>query len=88
MTSRTNKKGSFEKYIRWGGEEEGSHWKANKNKQGEGKVLACMYVLFLKKNAEISKWSLIVIIQFFLLIIMAVWNIKQTIMKDNNIYGR
>ena len=29
-----------------------------------------------------SKWSLIVILQVFLLIIMAVWNIKQTIMKD------
>ena len=30
-----------------------------------------------------SKWSFIVILQFFL-IIMAVWNIKQTIMKDCN----
>ena len=40
---------------------------------------------FFKKNAELSKWSFIVILQFFLLIIMAVWNIKQTIMKDYNI---
>ena len=32
-----------------------------------------------------SKWRFIVILQFFLLIIRAVWNIKQTIMKDYNI---
>ena len=32
-----------------------------------------------------SKWSFMVILQFFLLIIMTVWNIKQTIMKDYNI---
>ena len=32
-----------------------------------------------------SKWRFIVILQFFLLIIMAVWIIKQTIKKDYNI---
>ena len=32
-----------------------------------------------------SKWSFIVILQFFLLIIMVAWNIKQTIMKDYNV---
>ena len=36
---------------------------------------------FLKKLLRFSKWSFTV----FLLIIMAVWNIKQTIMKDCNI---
>ena len=30
------------------------HWQANKNEQGEG-VLACVYVRFLKKYAEIFK---------------------------------
>ena len=37
---------------------------------------------FLKKMLRSSKWSFKVILQFFLLIIMAVWNITQTIMKD------
>ena len=32
-----------------------------------------------------SKWSFVVILQFFLLIIMSVQNIKQTITKDYNI---
>ena len=32
-----------------------------------------------------SKWSFIIVPQFFLLIVMAVWNIKQTTMKDYNI---
>ena len=32
-----------------------------------------------------SKWSFAVILQFFLLIIMAVRNIEQTIMKDYNV---
>ena len=44
-----------------------------------------MYIFFFKKILRFSKWSFIVILQFFLLIIMAVWNIKQTIMKDYNI---
>ena len=38
-----------------------------------------------KKMLKFSKGSFIVILQFFLLIIMAVWNFKQTIMKDYNI---
>ena len=32
----------------------GSHWKANNTEQGEG-VLACVYIRFFKKNAEIFK---------------------------------
>ena len=65
--------------------EEGGHWKANKNEQGEG-VLAFLYVCFFqKKMLTFSKWSFIVILQFLLFIIMAVWNIKQPIMKDYNI---
>ena len=60
------------------------HWKANENEKGEG-VLTCMSVCFFKKMLRFSKWSFITILQFFLLIIMAVWNIKQTIMKDYNI---
>ena len=66
---------------------EGGNWKANKNEQEEGQgVLACVYVCFFKKKMlRLSKWSFIVILHFFLLIIMAVWNIKQTIMKDCNI---
>ena len=38
-----------------------------------------------KKTLRFPSWSFIIILQFFLLIIMAVWNIKQTIMKDYNI---
>ena len=60
----------MKKYFRWGGE--AGHWKVNKNEQGEGRP-------------RFSNWSFIVILQFFLLIIMAVWNIKQTIVKDYNI---
>ena len=45
-------------------------------------VLARVYLRFFKKILRFSKSSFIVIFQFFLLIIMAVWNIKQTIMKD------
>ena len=65
----------------------GGNWKAYKNEQEEGQgVLACVYVCFFKKKMlRLSKWSFIVILHFFLLIIMAVWNIKQTIMKDCNI---
>ena len=72
--------------------EQKRHWKANKNEQGEG-VTACVYLCFLqkkqkknkKKMQRFSKWSFIVILQFFLLIIMTVSNIKQTIMKVYNI---
>ena len=60
------------------------HWKANKNKQGEGSPSVCVRSPFLKKMLKFSKWSFIVIHQFLLLSIMAVWNIKQTIMKDYN----
>ena len=62
----------------------GRHWKVNKNEQGEW-FLAFVYVRFLKKMLRFSKWSFIVILPFFLLVIMAVLNIKQTIMKDYNI---
>ena len=54
----------------------------NEQKQtgGWGRGLACVYVRFWKKNIK----SFMVILQFFLLIIMAVWNITQTIMKGYN----
>ena len=61
--------------LRGGG---GGHWKANKNEQGEGGPSICVRLLFLKKMLRFSKWSLIVILQFFLLIITAVWNIKPS----------
>ena len=54
--------------------------KRTKTNRGSG-----VLVLFWKKMLRFSKWSFIVIFQFFLLIIMAVWNIKQTIMKDYNV---
>ena len=43
-----------------------------------GGVFACVYVRFSKKKKmpRFSKWSFIVILQFILLIIMAIWNIK------------
>ena len=72
-----NDKGSFKKYVRWG-EGGGNHWKANKSKQGQRAVLAFVYVHFLKKMLRFSKWSFVVILQFFLLIIMAIWNIKPS----------
>ena len=56
--------------------------KANKNEQGEGGGLACVYVRFFSKKMLRSKSSFLIILQFFLLIIMAVWNIKLNIMKD------
>ena len=68
-------KGSFKKYVRWGGE--GGYWKAKKNKQEKG-VLVCAYVHFFKKMLRFSKSSFIVILQFLLLIIMTVWNIKPS----------
>ena len=62
----------------------GRHWKVNKSKQGEGgpRIFVC---LIQKKMLRFSNWSVIVILQFFSLIIIAVWNIKQTIMKDYNV---
>ena len=66
-------------------EEGGNHWKANSNEQEEGRSWHVCTFAFLKKNTEIFKWSFIVIPQFLLLIIMSVWNIKHTIMKDYNI---
>ena len=58
--------------------------KQTKMNMGRGPSM-CVHSLFLKKMLRFSKWSFIDILQFFLLIIMAVWNIKQTIMKDYNI---
>ena len=59
--------------------------KRTKTNKGRG-VLACVYVRFFKKKMlRFSKWSFIVILQFFLLIIMVIWNIKRTIMKDCDI---
>ena len=70
--------GSFKKYVRWGG---GGHWKKNKNR---GRwVLSRVSVHFFKKNAEIFKIEFYSYSPVFPLIIIAVRNIKQTIMKDN-----
>ena len=59
--------------------------KRTKTNRARG-VLSCVYVRFLKKKMlRFSKWSFIVLLQFFLLIIMAVWNIKKkAIMEDYN----
>ena len=55
--------------------------KRTKTNRGRGSNV-CVRSLFLKKMLRFSKWSFIVILKFFLLIIMTVWNIKQTTMKD------
>ena len=54
--------------------------KRTKSDRGR-EVLACVYVRFLKKNAEIFKMKFYSYSPVFP-IDMAVWNIKQTIMKD------
>ena len=59
-------KGSFKKYVVERGE--GVIEKRTKT----GVVLACVRSLFLKQMLIFSKLSFIVILQFFLLIIMAV----------------
>ena len=56
--------------------------KMNRGREGPS---ICVHSLFKKKMLRFSKKSFIAILQFFLLIILAVWNIKQTIMKDYNI---
>ena len=49
---------------KWGN---GGHWKVNKNEQGEGDPSMCVRSLFKKKiMLRFSKWSFIVILQFFL----------------------
>ena len=68
-------------------------WKVNlactiiekRTKTNRGRGCPSMCVHSLSWNAEIFKMNFKVILQFFLLIIMAVWNVKQTIMKDYNI---
>ena len=52
---------------------------------GGGVPTMCVCSLFLKQMLRFSKRSLIVILQFLLLIIMTAWNIKQAIMEDYNI---
>ena len=69
---------------RGGGEVIEKRTKTNRGRGGEGPSM-CVRSLFKKEIPRFSKWSFIVILQFFLLTIMAVWNIKQTIMKDYNI---
>ena len=56
--------------------------KQTKMNMGRGPSM-CVHSLFLKKMLRFSKWSFIDILQFFLLIVMTVLNIKQTIMKYN-----
>ena len=71
--------GSFKKYVRWGGVSGDDIEKRTKTNWGRG--VSSLYARSLFKKF----WSFIVILQFFPLIIMTVWNIKQTIMKDCNI---
>ena len=78
-------KGSFKKYVLWGGGEGGVIEKRTQTNWGWGFPNMCVRSLFKKKMLRFSKWIFIVILQIFLLIIMAEWNIKQTIMKDYNI---
>ena len=75
-------KRSFNKYVHWGGEE-GSLKSEQKRTRGGGSKDECTFT-FLKNILRFSKWGFIVILQFFLLIIVAVKNIKQTIIKDYN----
>ena len=65
--------------------EGGGSWKSEQKPTGAGGPNICVRSLFLKQMLIFSKWSLIVILQVFLLIIIAVWNFKQTIMKEYNI---
>ena len=84
-------KGSFRKYILWGRElgervvGGGVIKKRTKTNWGRGFPNMCIRSFFKKKMLRFSKGIFIVILQIFLLIIMAEWNIKQTIMKDYNI---
>ena len=55
------------------------------NRGREGRILVCVYFAFLKKMLRFPKLSFIIILQFFLLIIMAVWNINQITINDYNI---
>ena len=58
----------------------------NRTKTNRGRgSLACVYVGFFKKNAEIFKMKFHSYFPILLLIIMAVRNIRQTIMEDYNI---
>ena len=62
----------------------GASLKSEQKRTGRGGGCPSMWVRsLLKKMLRFSKRSFIVILQFFLLIIMAVWNIKQSIMKDD-----
>ena len=63
----------------------GGSFKSEQNRTGGVSPSMCVRSLYLKKMLRFWKWSFIVILQFFLLIKKAVWNIKQTIMKDDNI---
>ena len=62
-------------------EEGGSSLKSKQKGTGNRGPSTCVRSLFLEKMLRFSKWSFKVILQFFILIIMTVWNIKQTIMK-------
>ena len=78
-------KGLIKKYVRWGGEGVGVIEKRTKTNRERRDPSMCVRSLFWKKVLRFSKWSFIVILQFFLLVIIAGWNIRQTIMKDYNI---
>ena len=65
----------------------GGSLKSQQKRTGRGGSIVCVYVLFFfKKNAEISKMKFYSYsFTVFLLIIKAMRNIKQTIMKEYNI---
>ena len=59
--------------------------KSEQERSGGGGPSICVRSLFKKKNAEIFKVKFYSYSPFFLLIIMSVSNIKQTIKKNYNI---
>ena len=64
---------------------EGRSLKSKQKWTGEGSPSMCVHLLFVKKMLRFSKGSFLDILQFFLLIVMTILNIKQTIMKYHNI---
>ena len=88
-TSNWPNMGPFKKYFSWGRERGGGGGGEGDGVVGslksEQKQIREAGSQHESTFAFLKKWSFIVILQFFLLIVMAVWNIKQTIMKDYNV---
>ena len=70
--------GSFKKYVHWG--EEGGSLKSKQKRTGGGGPSICVRSHFL--NYKIFKMKFYSYSPVFPMTIMAVWNIKQTIVKD------